>query len=382
MIKIMLSAGEVSGDVHGANLAHELFRINPKAHLFGMGGEKMKAKGVDIKYDLTSYGTVGIVEILKFLPFILITFLKMKALLKKEKPDLLILIDYQGFNMMLAMYAKKLGIKTIYYISPQEWLWGTSKGVKKVADTITKILCIFENESAIYKKAGGRAIYIGNPNLDIARPSMSKELFCQNLEINPKFPIFGLFPGSRMQEIESLLSILLETASKIKAKVPNAQFVLSLSSEHFREKIGQIIKDKKSDIQIIYGKSYDILNISNISIAASGTTLMEAVIIGAPAIMIYKLSKLSYFIGMKILKIKLRYYCMPNILVNREVIPEFIQDRVTPDNLSNTAIKILTDPNTLDTMKNGYRQIVTKLGTTGAVKRAADEIYSELRGKI
>lgn len=382
MIKIMLSAGEVSGDVHGANLARELLKINPKAYLFGMGGEKMKALGVDIKYDITSKGTVGIIEILKYLPFILTALHKMKALLKKEKPDVLVLIDYQGFNMMLAAYAKKLGIKTIYYIAPQEWLWGTAKGVKKVADTITKIFCIFENEADIYKKAGGRIVYIGNPNLDIARPSMSKEMFCQKLELNPKFPIFGLFPGSRMQEIESLLGVLLETEKKIKEKVPNAQFVLSLSSEHFRAKIERIVKEKKSDIKIIYGKSYDILNISNVSIAASGTTLMEAVIIGAPAIMIYRLTKLSYFIAIHILKIKLRYYCMPNILVDREVIPEFIQERVTPDILSRNAIKIFTDPKTLDNMKNGYRKILSKLGTTGAVKRAADEIFAEIRGKI
>lgn len=378
----MLSAGEVSGDVHGSFLAQELKKINPKAYLFGMGGEKMKAQGVDIRYDITSKGTVGIVEIFKFLPFILFALFKIKKILKRERPDILVLVDYQGLNMMLASFAKKLGIKTIYYISPQEWLWGTEKGVKNVANTISKILCIFEDEANIYKKAGGNAVYIGNPNLDIARPSTSKEEFCQNLGLNPRFPIFGLFPGSRLQEIDSLLNILLETSKKIKEKVPNAQFVLSLASEHFREKIETILKKHCVDAKIIYGRSYDILNISNVSIAASGTTLMEAVIIGAPAVMIYKLSRLSYFIGKKILKIKLQYYCMPNILADKEVIPELIQERVTPENLSKVGIKILTDPAALDIMKNGYRQIISKLGTLGAVKRAAKEIFAEIRGKI
>ena len=174
MIKVMLSAGEVSGDIHGAALAKELKILNRNIILFGMGGERMRSAGVELLYDLSSRGTVGIIEILKFLPSILFGISKMKRALKKEQPDLLVLIDYQGFNMMLAKYAKKLGIKTVYYIAPQEWLWGTPKGVKNVANTIDKILCIFEDEAKTYKKYGGNAVYIGNPNVDTTKSIISK----------------------------------------------------------------------------------------------------------------------------------------------------------------------------------------------------------------
>lgn len=382
MIKIMLSAGEVSGDLHGSALADELKKINNRVYLFGMGGEKMRSAGVDIKIDITSRGTVGIAEIIRHIPYLLSAFLKMRSILKKEKPDLLVLIDYQGFNMLLASAAKKIGIKTAYYIPPQEWLWGTKKGVINVANTIGRIISIFEDEARIYKNAGGNVTYVGNPNLDTAKPTMNKDSFCKLLGLNPKFPIFGLFPGSRIQEIEFLLKIVLDASRIIKAKVPNAQFVLSLSSEHFRSDIKKLVAKSGLDIPIIHGHNHNILNSSNISIAASGTTTMEAVILDAPVVTFYKVSQLSYFIGKYILRIGLPFYAMPNILANKEVIPELIQSNLTPENISCSVLRLLTDKNEMAKMKEGFRAIRARMGAPGAVKRAAETIFFELKGKI
>lgn len=382
MIKIMLSAGEVSGDIHGAALAKELRKINSALCLFGMGGEKMRLAGVDIKYDLSAKGTVGIIEVLKFLPSILFGLFKMKRLLKKERPDLLVLIDYQGFNMLLAKYAKRLGIKTVYYIAPQEWLWGTPKGIMNVVNTIDKLLCIFEEEAKAYKNNGGNAIYVGNPNVDTARPASSKEEFCKTAGLNPKFPIFGIFPGSRHQELDALLPVFTSAAALIKRKIPNSQFIIALSSLQFKNKVESHLKRKKIDIPAVYGRSHDILSASNVAIAASGTIIMEAAILNTPAIMAYKISPLTYFIAKYIVKIKLPYFTMPNIIANKMVVPEIMQSDATEQNIADKAAQMLTDPEAVKAIKEGFRQVRSKLGPPGAVKRAAEEIMAELRGKI
>lgn len=382
MIKVMLSAGEISGDMHGAALAKELKNLNRNIHLFGMGGERMRAAGVELIYDLSSKGTVGIIEILKFLPSILLGMSKMKRALKKERPDILVLIDYQGFNMLLAKYAKKLGIKTVYYIAPQEWLWGTPKGIRNVVNTLDKILCIFEDEAKTYKDHGGNAVYVGNPNVDAAKTPISKEDFCRSAGLNPKFPVFGIFPGSRHQEIDILLPVMIGAAKIIKRQIPNSQFVVGLSSVHFKNKVEARLKSEGFNVPVIYGKSHAILNASNVSIAASGTITMEAAILDAPIIMAYKLSALSHFIAKYIVKLRLRYYTMPNILTNKEIIPEFLQEKVSAENIAAKTLALFTDKKELDAIKSGYREVRTKLGPTGAVKKAASEIFEELRGKI
>ncbi|MEK7377039.1 MAG: lipid-A-disaccharide synthase [Candidatus Margulisiibacteriota bacterium] len=380
MIKVMVSAGEVSGDLHASFLTSELLRLNPTLKIFGMAGERSKAAGVDVRIDLSAKGTVGITEVLRFLPSILTAYFKMKALLKKERPDLLVLVDYQGFNMLLAKYAKKIGIKTIYYISPQEWLWGAEKGVKAAASSLYKILAIFEDEAKAYKKAGANVVYIGNPNLDTIKLSADKASFCRSFGLNPNFPVLGLFPGSRLQEINRLLGILLKAGNLIKARVPNAQFVLSLSSEHFRNGIEKKINGSR--VKLIYGKSHDILNASNVSLAASGTVTMEATILGAPIIMAYKISLISYLIGKYILRIRLPYFSMTNLIAGYEVIPEFVQDKATAENIAGKAIELLTDKGSIAAIKAGYSKVLSKFGSPGAVKRAAQQINYELRGKI
>ncbi len=382
MIKIMLSAGEVSGDSHAAALAREIKNLNSSAYLFGMGGEKMRAAGVEVKLDLSAMATVGFSEIIRFLPSIVAAFRKMKRLLRKERPDLLVLVDYQGFNMLLAKYAKKIGIRTVYYIPPQEWLWGTKKGVKDVASSIGKILSIFENEALAYEEAGGNVVFVGNPNLDTSKPTMSKDDFCRFAGINPNFPVLGIFPGSRRQEIESLLPLFLGAAKEIKKQIPNISILLSLSSEHFRSMIEKKTSKSGLPINMIYGKNFDLLNSATVSLAASGTVIMEAAVLDAPVIMAYKVSPLSYLIGKHLIKIRLPYFSMPNLILNSEVVPEFIQGNATIKNIAGRALSLLSDRSRISEMRSGYRRFRMRLGKTGAVKAAAKEVLSELKGRV
>ena len=366
--KIMMSVAEVSADVHASYLAKELKGFQ----LFGMGGERMKAAGVDVRFDMTRKSSVGIIELLKNLGSNLTALKKLKKMLESERPDALILIDAQGLNMPLAEHAKKLGIKTIYYVAPQEWLWGTPKGVSRVARTIDLIISIFRREHEIYSAAGGNSYYVGNPLLDIAKPTISRSEFIKRHGLK-EGKIISLCPGSREHEIKSLLPILIETARGL----IGAQFILPVSSTVFRDEIASMIKASGMDIRLIEGPSFDALASSDLVIASSGTILLECVCLGVPVIMFYKLSLLTYYIAKYLLRVRLRYYSMPNILVDKPVIPEYVMEKATSANLISEAKKALADPLRI---RSGYPEVLAGLGSKGAVRAYAEKISEFVKG--
>lgn len=368
--KIMMSAAEISADILGSYLAREL----KGCQLFGMGGARMREAGVDVRLDITDKSSIGIIEALKFIPSHLITLSKLKKMLQKEKPDALILIDAQGLNMPLASYAKKMGIRTIYYVAPQEWLWGTKKGVEKVSKTIDLIISIFKQENEIYKSAGANSVYFGHPLLDIVRPAMNREQFCRKFDIDPAKKIIALCPGSRQQEIKSLLPILIDTAEKIK----EAQFLMPVPSLLFKQRILDRVSRSKVKINLIEGHNYDVLANSDLVIAKSGTIVMECVCLGTPVIMFYKLSRLTYYIAKHMLKVNLPFYSMPNLLAGRQIVPEYLMEKATSENLSREAENILKSP---EKMVSGYKEVIQLMGSPGATKKAAEKIIEFVKGR-
>jgi len=371
--KLMLSAAEVSADVHGAVLAEELKKLDKDIVLFGMGGERMAAAGVNVKLDITDKSTVGFVEPLKHLPTYFKALRTLVRLLKKEKPDALVVIDAQGFHMPLAKKAKKLGIKTIYYIAPQEWLWGTEKGVKKVVETIDLLIAAFQKEHDIYKNAGGNVIYFGHPVVDIARPSHSKEELRSASSVAKDAPFVGIFPGSRQQEVEKLLPMMLDAIKMIENKLGKVNPVIGLSSPKFRKRVEELVEKRNMNLSIVEGGTYETLAASDVSLASAGTLLLEAAVVGAPIIMTYKLAPLSYFIGKYIFKIdkKISFYSMPNIMANERIIPEYVLSEATAENLASEAVSILSDRVKSDNMKHGLNQVAALLGEPGVVSRVA-----------
>jgi lipid-A-disaccharide synthase len=366
----MMSAAEVSADHLASCLAREL----KDCCLFGMGGENMRSAGVDIRIDITEKSSVGIIEALKHIPSHLSTLKALKNMLKEEKPDALILVDAQGFNMPLASYAKSLGIKTVYFIAPQEWLWGTKKGVEKVAKTIDLIISIFKKEHDTYKAAGGNSVYYGHPLLDAAKPSMTRDGFFRKFSLIPGQKVVALCPGSRSHEIKSLLPVLMEVAGRIK----EAQFVLPISSSKFKQRIEAEISKSALNIKVIEGHNYDVLAYSDLVIAKSGTIVLESVCLKTPVIMFYKLSPITYFIGKYLLGIKLKYYSMPNILAGRMIIPEYVMWQATADNIYSESIKVLDDP---EKAKAGYEEVRSILGQAGSLKKTAQKIIEFIRGR-
>jgi len=378
----MVAAGEVSGDIHAAHLVRELKKIKSNIYFLGMGSEKLLAEGVDIKVDITKRGTIGIFEALPNALPVYLAYKKMVALMKVEKPNLLILVDSQGINMPLAKAAKKLGIKTIYYIAPQEWLWGTAKGVKKVADTVSLIVSIFEKEHETYKQAGGNSVYFGHPLLDIVKPSMNREearrklVGCVDGNVaGHKSPVIALCPGSRTQEIEGLLPILLKAGELIKKEIPKAEFLIPAASTEMIKKIFKYIGDDFRPKAVI-GHTYDILSTADLAICASGTINLEASILGTPNIMVYKLSPLTYLVGKYVLKIgeKLKYFSMPNMLLDERVIPELVMEQAEPKVIAQEALSIILDKEKQAKMKSSFDKLRSTLGQPGVIEKVAREI--------
>ena len=373
MKKILISAGEVSGDVHGAYLAKELKKIRPDIYLFGMGSERLAAEGVDIKFDISKRGTIGIFEALPNIFPIYLTFIKMKNLLLEVKPDLVLLIDSQGFNLPFAKFCKKSGVKTAYYIAPQEWLWGSPAGVKKVARAIDLIVAVFEKEYKSYKQAGANVVYFGHPLIDIVKPSLPRAEARSKYLGAGKF-LVSLCPGSRRQEIKGLFPVLLEAGELIKKEMPEVKFIVPAASQNIANDLSRY--PGTSAINIVVGQTYDVLSASDLAICTSGTINLEASLLGVPNIMVYKLSPLTYFIGKYILKIneKLPYFSMPNLLMEDKIIPELIMKNANANKIASVCLSILKDPSRQEKMKKSFARLKTLLGQPGAISNIAQSI--------
>lgn len=375
--KIMLVAGEVSGDLHGSLLALSLKVLAPDVRLFGMGGPRMKEMGVDARFDVLKYASIGIWENAKNYFFTMRrVFHKIKRVVEDEKPSCIVLIDYQGFNLALARFAKKKGIPLVYYIPPQYWAWRTTQA-KNVAKLIDKIIAIMPDEEEAYKRAGADVVFVGHPLIDIVKVPYKKEDICRMLILDPNTRIIGLFPGSRFSEVRNLLPIMLESAEILRRQISEVQFVLPVAGTHLKKEIETMVEKSGVPVKIIDGRSYEVMAISDILIICSGLATLEAAIIGTPMVVVYKVSFLTAMIAKILLKIP--RVSPPNILAQREIVPELLQARANPESIARTVSDILHSPEKMKEMRQGLVESVSKLGPPGAVHRAAEIILEVVR---
>lgn len=372
-MKIMFSAGEASGDTHGASVAKALLEKYPEAQLFGMGGDLMKQAGVDIIYDIQQLGFIGIVEILKHLP----TFFKLRSFLKeamlREKPDVLVCIDYPGFNMKLAKVAKELHIPVVYYIAPTIWAWNKGRG-KDIAKTVTKVASIFPFEAEAYREFGVDVEFVGNPLVDIVHPTMSVEAALAHFGAEATSRNILLMPGSRKQEVEGLLPTMLAAAELLYEKHQDLKFFLPRAHTIPREDIDRILQGYSVPVTVTEGHNYDLMQICTACIAASGTATLETALMNVPTVLIYKVASVTYGIGK--LLVKIDYIGLPNIMAKRRIIPELLQGDVTPENVERELANILDHEAVYTQMKADLAQVKIELGAPGAVQRVADVIAS------
>ena len=372
-MKIMLSAGEASGDLHGANLAEALKAVDPQVELIGMGGEQMRKAGVRIVYDIKNLGVIGIGEIIKKIPF----FYKLRTFLvntmKEEKPDALVCIDYPGFNMKLIEKAKEAGIPVIYYILPTIWAWHKSRG-NVIAEYTDLAVSLFPFEAEMYKKMGTNVVYGGHPLLDTVKPSMSKDEAYSffGLQQGKKTVLF--MPGSRVQEVQSLYGKMLAAGKLLQDKVEGLQFMVPKASTIDRHMLEEAAREASLEVHIGEGRVYDMMNIADAAICASGTATLETALMGVPTLLVYRVNVLTYWLS-KIL-VHLDSIGLPNIISGHRIMPELWQDEVTPENIEAAVLPWLVDAAAAEEARHLMAGVRCQMGEAGAVRRTA-EIISE-----
>lgn len=381
VMKIFISAGEVSGDLHAAFLVRALKRRMPEAQFFGMGGAYMKQEGVDLVCDLTPYSTVGFIEPLQYLGKFFGAYRHIINKIKMIAPDVVIAVDFQGFNMPLLKRVKRLGIPTVYYIAPQEWHWGTASAGRRVIAAADLIIAIYKEEAAFYRELNGRVTYVGSPVVDEVQSTINRETFYAQLQIPTDKKIVAVFLGSRKQEIDMIGPILL-LAAQMLAKRSDIQLVFSVGSEHYRSRVMNLAeKMGVKDFKCYSGKSWDLIAHAYFSLTVSGTITLEHAVLNTPFITLYRVSAVSYCIGRLILGerfYRIKYIAMPNMLLDEPCFPEFVQDDATPDHLVAMANRFLDDPELYQNQKDGLKRVQAILGEPGVIDRAAEAIYASV----
>ncbi|HOP34681.1 MAG TPA: lipid-A-disaccharide synthase [Syntrophales bacterium] len=367
--KVLIVAGEASGDLHGSSLVREMRTLRPSLRFYGIGGERMKKAGVDLVAASADMAVVGLTEVVGKLPFILGILKRLKASLVTEKPDLVILIDYPDFNLPLARWACRKGIPVFYYISPQVWAWRRRR-VKKIKKYVRRMAVILPFEKALYEEAGMPDVHFaGHPLLDVVKSSFSPEEIRRRLEVKEKQHLVALLPGSRTGEVKTLLPVMIETARRLKAHLPDLVFAVPLAETVPERVVSDIIGKPEIPVRVIPNHVYDLLAVADGALVASGTATLETALMGTPMAVLYRVSPISYFIGR--LVIRIRSIALVNIVAGRTIVPEFIQKQAEPEAMSRALLKILTDSTVRKRMSDDLRTLREKLGEPGAGKRVA-----------
>lgn len=368
-MKYYIIAGEASGDLHGSNLMKELKKKDPQAEFRFWGGDLMQEQGGTIVKHYRDLAFMGFAEVIMNLRTILGNIKFCKKDIQNFKPDAVILIDYPGFNLRVAEFVKSLGIKVFYYISPQIWAWKTGR-VHTIKKFVDRMFVILPFEKEFYAKYDYEVDFVGHPLLDAMKdlPEMDLEKFKSENQLDER-KIIALLPGSRQQEIRVKLPLMLS----VEKDFPEFQFVVagapSLDLEFYQE-------ITKKDLKIVFGKTYDLLRSAEAALVTSGTATLETALLNTPEVVCYKGSRISYEIGKRVVKY-IDYISLVNLIMDREVVKELIQQELNTKNLKSELTKILTEPKRSQVL-NDYKELREKLGGQGASERTAELILGDL----
>jgi len=374
--KILMVAGETSGDLHGAHLLEAIRQIDPDVRFFGVGGEHLERKGMRLLYPSRLLSVVGITEVVFKLGTILKVLKGLKASLDREQPDLVILIDCPDFNLRLAKIARQKGIPVLYYISPQVWAWRPGR-VKVIAERVKKMVVFFPFEVPLYQAAGVDVEWVGHPLIDIVKPTLSKEEAFRKLGLDPRRRTIGLLPGSRPLEVKRLLPPLLASAHLLQQEISDLQFVIPLAPGLTPDILSPWTEKNVLSLKVIRGWTYDVMNLCELLILASGTATLEAAILEKPMIIIYQVSLLTSWVGRAMIRVN--HIGLANLVAGKGVAPELIQKDVNPKKITEEALRILKDSVLQQNMVESLKGVRQRLGDPGAAQRAARIVLSMLQ---
>jgi lipid-A-disaccharide synthase len=364
----MIIAGEASGDLHGSGVVRELKRANPSMEIFGVGGDRMRQEGMKLIYHVNELGFMGFAEVVKHLPVIRSMKNTLETVLRHRRPEIVLLIDYPGFNLRFAKIAKRSGAKVVYYISPQVWAWHQSR-VKKMRGIVDKMLVIFPFEVDLYQQEGIDAEFVGHPLLEVLRSNLDRKGFTKRYGLDPSKKVLALLPGSRRQEIDVIFPEMLRAARVIAAE-ENMQVVVGVAPTLQEEQFKTFYN--LDGVQLIKNASYEVMENADFALVTSGTATLETGLFGTPMVVIYKTSWLTYVIGRLLIRVK--NIGLVNIVAGRQIVPEFVQHRAKAATIAREVLKILRDEPLLSRMKKELAEVRGKLGDIGASARVAERI--------
>ncbi len=391
--QLFISAGEASGDMYSALLSKELAQ-RTGAHLFGMGGERMAAAGVELIAHSSDVAVSGISEVWNKLPVLRRTMRRLTEEAAARKPSLAILTDFPSFHLRLARRLQRHQIRCVCFVAPQFWAWRPWRA-KQIGHRFERALCIFPFEEAFYKKARVPVTFIGHPLVDIVRPSMPRANFLAQHSLDAARPIVTLLPGSRMNEIQRNLPPVFGACEQILRQKSGCQFVLALASGITPELISSVgtseatlrIKSGGAEqsfrvpaglnLRIVSGATYDAVSAASAAIVASGTATVETALLGTPFVVVYKVARLTELILRAF--IVTRFVAMPNLIMGKRVVPELLQQDCTPPRIATEVLKLLDSPAARDEMQASLAEVRGRLGSGGAISRAADVIVGMLK---
>jgi lipid-A-disaccharide synthase len=374
-MKIMMIAGEISGDIHGAGLIRCLSRNNPNIDFFGIGGLKMLRENFRPYYMLDTLQAHGLVEVVRHLPRLYKTLWRMRDALEEERPDLLILIDYPGFNLKLAAYAKEKGVPVIFFNSPQIWAWrkGRLKTIKRVVD---KIIVLFPFEEKIYKQAGVDVSWVGHPLLDQINIENDNKSFLKQYGLQNDLPLLAIAPGSRPSEMRRHLPTLLESLPHVQEQVGEINCIMPVAESLDLVEVKKIIECSSVTVTLIPEQFIEAIQACDAAVVASGTASLQTGLALKPFAIVYRVAQLTFRIARYLADTK--FIGLVNILAEKEIVPELLQNDFTAEKVADTAVRLLQDKDYRERMISELKTTRAKLGEPGAYEKAARCIENTL----
>lgn len=365
---VVFSAGEASGDQHAAHVFEALKQRLPSVRGLGMGASRRQQAGIELAYDSSGIGVIGLVEVLKHYAEIRRALKIMQALLLKQRPDLLVCVDYKEFNLKLAKFAKAHGIKVLFYVSPQVWAWRPGR-VSTYGRAIDMMAVIFPFETAYYDAKQVPVRYVGHPSVDKVKPLRSRAEDQLLYGLNPHHAVVGILPGSRSNEIKRMLPVMLEAAEALHQQRPELQFLLPQADSISDAVLETFMQECRLPIKVIKQQAYDVIQCCDAIMTTSGTASLEIALLGIPMVIAYRLSTLTYWLGRLLVNIK--FIGLPNIIAGRGIVRELIQDELTAKNLSEEILRLLQDGHHREACLAGLQEVKTQLGQGGGTQKMA-----------
>ena len=379
MTKVMLSCGEPSGDLYAGALTTEIRRLDPSADVFGLGGEQLAASGGRLVRDFGGLAVTGLAEVVPALPRLWATYRRLVTTARAERPDVFVAIDYPGFNFRLGASVAELGIPVVYYISPQVWAWRRGR-LRTMKRFVTRALVIFPFEEALYREADIPVAFVGHPLLDLATPALGRDAFRRAYRLDPEAPTVAVLPGSRANELRMILPDLVGAVERIARAVPSVQFVIARAPnlpDALFEPLARLTRVTSRVPCIVESQTDAVLVAADVVLTASGTATIQTAIHERPMVVVYRLSPLTYWMGRRFVRVNA--FGMVNLVAEKPIVPEFLQEAFTPEAVAGEAVRFLTDETHAATTRAELRTVREKLGGSGASRRAAEQVLDVVR---